>query len=291
MAVSAAEFYNLYYGEGVEDTGGISACGGPLVHHIRAAAEHPNHRPARRPRRHQGRRCHPTSEFCWRQAAPRPHRAPPERRSTLPDRRTRRRSRRLRHLHLSPSPARPRRCRTKRCGRSWRRVRAVSSACARNAGCSTIPQPIRSPTRSPCWRLSPRLRCEGSSPPGPAPASVCDVPCEIRPSGCVRRPCHGVLAPRARDRGRIVPAKPVEESTAADRASSAPPCAHRLRWATLLARVFSSDLSACATCGGRLRIIAALTDPASIRTYPEGVGLPAVPPPRAPPPPQFEFVA
>ncbi len=39
------------------------------------------------------------------------------------------------------------------------------------------------------------------------------------------------------------------------------PCAHRLRWATLLARVFSSDLSACATCGGRLRIVAALTDP------------------------------
>ena len=102
---------------------------------------------------------------------------------------------------------------------------------------------------------------------------------------------HGVLAPRARDRGGIVPAKPVEESTAADRASSAPPCAHRLRWATLLARVFSSDLSACATCGGRLRIVAALTDPASIRTYLEGVGLPAMPPPRAPPNPQFEFAA
>ena len=94
---------------------------------------------------------------------------------------------------------------------------------------------------------------------------------------------HGVLAPRARDRGRIVPAKPVEESTAADRASSAPPCAHRLGWATLLARVFSSDLSACATCGGRLRIVAALTDSASIRTYLEGIGLSAVPPPRAPP--------
>ena len=62
-----------------------------------------------------------------------------------------------------------------------------------------------------------------------------------------------------------------EESTAADCASSAPPCAHRLRWATLLARVFSSDLSACATCGGRLRIIAALTDSASIRTYLEGI--------------------
>ena len=53
---------------------------------------------------------------------------------------------------------------------------------------------------------------------------------------------HGVLAPRARDRGRIVPAKPVAEP-AADGDTSAPPCAHRLRWAALLARVFSSDLS------------------------------------------------
>ena len=42
---------------------------------------------------------------------------------------------------------------------------------------------------------------------------------------------------------------------------------------------------------GAWRIVAALTDPASIRTYLEGVGLPAVPPPRAPPPPQFEFAA
>ena len=41
---------------------------------------------------------------------------------------------------------------------------------------------------------------------------------------------------------------------------------------------------------GRLRINAALTDSASIRTYLEGLGLPAVPPPRAPPPP-FEFAA
>ena len=47
-----------------------------------------------------------------------------------------------------------------------------------------------------------------------------------------------------------------------------------------------------AACGGRLRIIAVfLTDPASIRTYLEGVGLPAMPPPRAPPEPLFEFAA
>ena len=88
---------------------------------------------------------------------------------------------------------------------------------------------------------------------------------------------HGVLAPRARARERIVPAQPVAVPAAADGSASAASCGHRLRWATLLARVFSSDLSECAACGGRLRILAALTDPASIRTYPEGVGLPAMP--------------
>ena len=53
----------------------------------------------------------------------------------------------------------------------------------------------------------------------------------------------------------------------------------------------SIDQNIEAACGGRLRIIAALTDPASIRTCLEGVGLPAMPPPRAPPEPLFEFAA
>ena len=77
----------------------------------------------------------------------------------------------------------------------------------------------------------------------------------------------------------------------ADGDASAASCGHRLRWTTLLARVFSSNISDCAACGERLRIVAALTDPASIRTYLEGVGLPAMPPPRAPPQPRFEFAA
>ena len=71
---------------------------------------------------------------------------------------------------------------------------------------------------------------------------------------------HGVLVPRARDRDRIVPVKAVAE----------PPA----RVATLLSHVFSADLSECAACGGRLRIIATLTDPASIRRYLNGIGLP-----------------
>ena len=102
---------------------------------------------------------------------------------------------------------------------------------------------------------------------------------------------HGVLAPRARDRDRIVPAQPGAEPAATDGDASAASCGHRRRWATLLARVFSADLSECAACGGRLRIIAARTDPASIRTCLEGVGMPAMPPPRAPPEPLFEFAA
>ncbi len=102
---------------------------------------------------------------------------------------------------------------------------------------------------------------------------------------------HGVLAPRARDRDRIVPAKPVAQPSAADGDPRPQPGGHRLGWATLLGRVFSADLSQCAACGGRLRIIAALTDPTSIRSYLEGVGLPAMPPPKAPPEPRFEFAA
>ena len=53
-------------------------------------------------------------------------------------------------------------------------ARRIIRLCTKRGLLDTTPQPIRSPTRSPCWRLSPRLRCEGSSPPGPAPVSACD---------------------------------------------------------------------------------------------------------------------
>ena len=80
---------------------------------------------------------------------------------------------------------RPRRCPTKPCSRLWRRVRAASSAWARNAACSTTPQRIRSPTRSPCWRLwFPRpgfisYATTGSWRPGLGPATA-----SCRPAGC-----------------------------------------------------------------------------------------------------------
>ncbi len=121
--------------------------------------------------------------------------------------------------------------------------------------------------------------------------------CGILAYGFVRARCEDCGASRAvafscKKRGFCPSCSGLRMAdTAADGDTSAPSCTHRLGWAALLARVFSSDLSACATCGGRLRIVAALTDPASIRTYLEGVGLPGVPPPRAPPQPQFEFAA
>ena len=102
---------------------------------------------------------------------------------------------------------------------------------------------------------------------------------------------HGVLAPHAADRVLIVPAatEPVQRPGHAP-AATAP---HRLRlpWAQLLARVFLADAEKCPRCGARMRWVAALTDPASIRAYLTGVGLPTKPPAIAPPrpPPQRQL--
>ncbi len=59
----------------------------------------------------------------------------------------------------------------------------------------------------------------------------------------------------------------------------------------LLARVFQIDVTVCPDCGGRMKIIAALTARASVQGYLEGVGLPSRAPPIAPAriEPQLEF--
>jgi len=66
---------------------------------------------------------------------------------------------------------------------------------------------------------------------------------------------------------------------------------YRLTWSALLARIFQVDVSVCSACGGRMKIIAFITEPDSVRRYLEGVGLPATAPLIAParPPPQEEF--
>ena len=67
---------------------------------------------------------------------------------------------------------------------------------------------------------------------------------------------HGVLAPNAKLRSKIVPAPPeraTETSSEGSHAQGAPP---RMSWARLLKRVFDIDVEHCPNCGGALKIIA-----------------------------------
>jgi hypothetical protein len=98
---------------------------------------------------------------------------------------------------------------------------------------------------------------------------------------------HGVLAPNAKLRSKVVPQKPDEEELRKTWGKSK----HRLLWAALLARTFRLEMEVCSHCGGKMRLVAAITDPVSIKTYLDGVGLPSSAPDIAParPPPQEEF--
>jgi len=104
---------------------------------------------------------------------------------------------------------------------------------------------------------------------------------------------HGVLAPHAKDRDKIVPARKKAEGAGDADDGDAAPRKYRLTWAALLARVFQIDMEKCPHCGGKMQIVAAITEPDSARRYLEGVGLPAeVPtlaPARAPPQEELDF--
>ena len=95
---------------------------------------------------------------------------------------------------------------------------------------------------------------------------------------------HGVLAPNAKLRKAVVPAPPTATAPA-----HANDCAHtptssakrRMRWAQLLKRVFDIDIERCPHCGGQLKLIAAIEEPAAIARILTHLGLAAQPPPRA----------
>ena len=102
---------------------------------------------------------------------------------------------------------------------------------------------------------------------------------------------HGVLAPHAKNRDKIVPAAKETGETSGD--EDAAPRKYRLTWSALLARVFKIQADVCPHCAGRMRIVAAVTDPASIRHYLEGTGqsaeIPTFASARAPPQAQWDF--
>src|SRR5262245_24508508 len=92
---------------------------------------------------------------------------------------------------------------------------------------------------------------------------------------------HGVLAPNAKLRSKIVPAPtPPATETSSEGAHAQAPA--RMNWARLLKQVFDIDVEHCPNCGGALKIIAAIDDPPVIVKILSHLGLSTRGPLRAP---------
>src|SRR5690606_11976638 len=116
-------------------------------------------------------------------------------------------------------------------------------------------------------------------------------PCSLGPgsASAVVEPClphliryHGVFAPASPDRARVVP------RTRGEREASVTDQQRALTWAQRLKRVFAIDIETCRHCGGRLRVIASIEEPATIERILAHLGRDAEPvdpahPSRAPP--------
>ena len=109
---------------------------------------------------------------------------------------------------------------------------------------------------------------------------------------------YGVLAPSAAWRDLVIPESETAEAVThancpagkqlltddAGRAGGKQGCRPRnYSWAELMRRVFSADVLRCDRCGGRMRILAAITPPEAIRKILDCLGLPSRPPPLARP--------
>jgi len=109
---------------------------------------------------------------------------------------------------------------------------------------------------------------------------------------------HGILGPAAKERekvvlglGRVEFGRPAVPDGPREIDPSGLPRLGRLPWAVLLKRVFLVDVLECPKCRGRMKILAALTVPASVRHILASLGLPSEAPRlrAARPPPQKEF--
>jgi len=102
---------------------------------------------------------------------------------------------------------------------------------------------------------------------------------------------HGILAPAARYRSRVVPFASVAGPKAQEGAgglasideSSAKPRPRNYSWAELMHRVFEVDVLECPECGSAMRILAAIHPPEATRAILECLGLPSRAPPISPP--------
>jgi hypothetical protein len=107
---------------------------------------------------------------------------------------------------------------------------------------------------------------------------------------------HGVLAPHARWRARVVAygALPGTAATAPNLGGdsgddgASPPQPRHWAWANLMRRAFDLDVLACPRCGGRLRLLGTIEDPVAIRAILDHLAASAEGVDRAPPPVMLE---
>ncbi len=76
---------------------------------------------------------------------------------------------------------------------------------------------------------------------------------------------HGVFAPNSRHRAEITPSKRGKGNKAKESGEDAPNIRATMTWAQRLKRVFGIDITTCQHCGGAMRVIACIEDPAVIR--------------------------
>ncbi len=78
---------------------------------------------------------------------------------------------------------------------------------------------------------------------------------------------HGVFAPNSAHHALVTRAGRGKGRADAARADVRPPAERHaaMRWAQRLKRVFGIDIETCAGCGGTMRIIARIEDPAVIK--------------------------
>ena len=78
---------------------------------------------------------------------------------------------------------------------------------------------------------------------------------------------HGVFAPNSKYRTLVIPEAPppqAEKMVASDEQESWKKKSHGMTWAQRLKRVFGIDIKMCGKCGGKVKVVAAIEEPAVI---------------------------
>ena len=98
---------------------------------------------------------------------------------------------------------------------------------------------------------------------------------------------HGLLAPNSKMRAKIIPEQKEKEER--------PDYPEKAKWAKLLKHSFAIDILKCGQCGGTMKLLATIRDPAVAKRILEHLQLPSAPPkissPRAPPQKEFPTLA